>query len=175
LWLLGIAFCFSAMLASAQSTVPVFGPKVSEGELIEALTQPPEIRTRGIKPSGITDTPQKPRSASLLITFDTNSAVLTSQARSTLDTMARALKNDRLSEFQFLIEGHADPRGSPQHNLQLSKERADAVSDYLVTVHGISRERLRTEGKGDRHILNSDNITAPENRRVTFVNSGKAR
>jgi outer membrane protein OmpA-like peptidoglycan-associated protein len=77
-----------------------------------------------------------------------------------------------LSEFRFRVEGHADPRGSHERNLVLSQGRAEAVCEYLVSNHGISRARLVSEGKGDKEPMNRENIAAPENRRVTIVNLG---
>lgn len=42
--------------------------------------------------------PEEKASASLLITFETNSAELTAGAKQQLDVVAAALKNDRLAE-----------------------------------------------------------------------------
>lgn len=154
-------------VVSAQSG-PVLRPEeVNESVLIEALTpEPPEIRLRSLKvePSR----PPKPAAVSLLITFRTNSADLTSQAKESLDVVARALKASELAEFRFDIEGHADPRGGHDLNQRLSEARARAVRQYLVQAHNVSESRLRAVGKGDRELYNLDNLIAPENRRVTI-------
>ena len=61
---------------------------------------------------------------------------------------AEALKRDRLASYRFIVEGHADPRGTSEGNLVLSRERAESVKRYLVDIHGIAPVRLAAEGKG---------------------------
>lgn len=166
------------------------GKDLTEQNLIEALkpgaAPPPaangegeEIKLRSIRvmrdqPSAkvveqAARAPQAAPSASVLITFVTNSSELTARARSSLDVVAQALQSDQLASFKFVIEGHADPRGNSQDNLRLSQARAESVVDYLVTRHGLARSRLSPVGKGDTELLNTQQIDAPENRRVTIV------
>ncbi len=159
---------------------PFFKEKdVSESALIDALTPAeaePTIRTRSIRirpnttaPNPATAPVQAKRSeASLLITFETNSADLTDKARSALDVVARALSSDRLADFEFSVEGHADPRGISEQNLRLSQLRAESVVNYLVSAHNVPRDRLRAIGKGDHELANPSDPAAEENRRVTI-------
>lgn len=140
-----------------------------------------EVRTRGIRvmrdqPSAQAveqvakaAAPVKKPSASVLITFVTDSAELAGHARSSLDVVAKALQSQRLANFKFAIEGHADPRGTPEHNLRLSQARAESVVGYLAAQHRIDRERLRPVGKGDTELFNTQQPDAPENRRVTIT------
>ncbi|MBT9524199.1 MAG: OmpA family protein [Rhizobacter sp.] len=157
----------------AQDTTLLKGNKVTESNLLDALTPAPEpVLTRSLKVSRSTDAvlaPKKKPSASLLITFETNSAELTAAAKQQLDVVAAALKNDRLAEYSFNVEGHADPRGVAEANLVLSQQRAESVRAYLVSSHNIAAERLKAEGKGDTDLLNRKVPAAPENRRVTIV------
>ena len=113
--------------------------------------------------------PAKPPSASVLITFVTDSAELAGQARSSLDVIGKALQSQQLANLKFAIEGHADPRGTSEHNLRLSQARAESVVSYLSTQHRIDRSRLRPVGKGDSELYNAQQPTAPENRRVTIA------
>ena len=69
-----------------------------------------------------------------------------------------------------VVQGHADPRGNPEKNLQLSQHRAESVRDYLVTYKQIPNERLQAIGKGDTELMNRSKPIAPESRRVTIVN-----
>jgi OOP family OmpA-OmpF porin len=175
---LALAACLASAspLALAQTTV-LKGGNVTESNLIDALTPPPEpVVTRSLKISrdGGSVVPPRKASASLLITFETNSAELTTPAKQQLNIVAAALKNDRLSEYTFNVEGHADPRGSSEGNLTLSQLRAESVRDYLVSMHGIAEDRLKAEGKGDRDLLNRLVPTAPENRRVTIVTNASS-
>jgi len=159
--------------AWADETTLLKGDKVTESNLLDALTPPPApVLTRSLKVSRSTDAvlaPQKKASASLLITFETNSSELTAPAKQQLDVVAAALKNDRLAEYSFNVEGHADPRGQADANMVLSQQRAESVRSYLVTTHNIAADRLKAEGKGDTDLLNRKVPSAPENRRVTIV------
>jgi outer membrane protein OmpA-like peptidoglycan-associated protein len=103
----------------------------------------------------------------MLITFVTNSAELTPKAKEMLAVLARALQSDKLAQFKFSIEGHADPRGGEELNLQLSQLRAEAVVKYLSEQQNISESRLVAVGKGQSELMNTRDPSAPENRRVT--------
>ena len=46
------------------------------------------------------------------------------------------------------IVGHTDSSGTDEYNQQLSEKRALSVRDYLWS-HGVSGERMRTEGRGE--------------------------
>jgi len=166
-----------ALLAVAQDstgTTVLKGKNVTEENLLDVLTPPDEVVTRSlrVRPSGAAvpaPAPARKPSASLLITFETNSAELTAAARQQLDVVGAALKNDRLADYNFNVEGHADPRGNPDSNMVLSRQRAESVRAYLVNSHGIGPQRLNAEGKGDLELLNRAVPAAPENRRVTIV------
>jgi OmpA-OmpF porin, OOP family len=149
------------------------GKDVNEANLLEALTPDEEpVLTRSLKvgrDNPVLNKPARRPSASLLITFETNSSEITARAKEQLDVVAAALRNEKLSEFSFNIEGHADPRGQSSTNLTLSQLRADSVRQYLVDTHSISPERLKAQGKGDRELLNPQVPAAAENRRVTIV------
>lgn len=187
--LLGWAAISAAALmplgATAQAPVILKDTEITEKALVEALTPEPvspagtELVRRSIRV--VRDDPAKGAAldqlmrparvpqASILITFETNSATLTPGARAAVDVVARALQAPELATFRFLIEGHADPRGSDELNLRLSQARAASVVSYLVGQHAISRERLDPVGKGDRELMNTSRLDAPENRRVTIV------
>jgi OmpA-OmpF porin, OOP family len=109
----------------------------------------------------------------LLITFETGSWKLTPQSRATLDKVGQALKTDSLAKLDFIVEGHADPRGGDKVNQPLSLARADSVCGYLEQEHQIDPHRLGSVGKGSSELLNTDDVTAPENRRVTIVTNLK--
>jgi OmpA-OmpF porin, OOP family len=159
------------LMGYAQSDV-LKGAQVTEANLIAALTPAPSgITTRSLEVSREhTLTPARRRaSASLLITFDTNSANLTEPAKQQLSVVAAALQNERLSHLSFNVEGHADRRGHSSSNLTLSQRRAQSVRAYLVSRYSIAQERLNALGKGDHEPANFSMIAAPENRRVTIV------
>ena len=111
----------------------------------------------------------RPGKASILVTFVTDSADLTPRAKTALDVLAGAMKSERLAAVRFTIEGHADPRGSDEHNLKLSQARADSVRQYLMSSHALAAERVEAVGKGSTALMNPSDPAAPENRRVTIV------
>lgn len=153
--------------AAAQQVLQ--GQEITESALIDALTPAPApILTRSLNAAPATA--PKPAKAALLITFETNATALTTGAKRELDIVGRALNTSKLAGFNFVIEGHADPRGSAERNRRLSEGRAAAVREYLVQNQSVREDRLKAVGKGDREPLNANNPAAPENRRVVFVN-----
>jgi OmpA-OmpF porin, OOP family len=153
--------------AAAQQVLQ--GQEITESALVEALTPAPApILTRSLNAAPAAA--PKPAKAALLITFETNATALTAGAKRELDIVGRALNTSKLADFNFVIEGHADPRGSAEMNRRLSEGRAAAVREYLVQNQSVREDRLKAVGKGDREPLNANNPAAPENRRVVFVN-----
>ncbi len=161
----GAAGAAGAAAAAGTTAAPASPP--ATGAAAPAANAPAAAGTAGVAApsSPVADRP----SASLLITFHTNSSNLTEPARTQLDVLARAMKADKLKGYAFTLEGHADPRGRPETNLALSQARAESVRDYLVRQHGIAASRLNAIGKGDRELMNKIDPIAPENRRVTIV------
>ena len=163
MWVVRIILLF----VLAVLTVPASGQaKVLKGDQItrEALLADlvPRPMTRSIGSN------TKP-SASIMIMFETNSAELTEDSKKRLGVVGQALNDDQLSKFSFMLEGHADPRGTPDLNQRLSEERAESVRQYLVQSRSVGVARLKSIGKGDREPLNTTNPAAPENRRVTII------
>ncbi|WP_157068055.1 OmpA family protein, partial [Desulfosarcina cetonica] len=101
------------------------------------------------------------------IHFAFDSAVLTPDSFAILDQIVDALNT--YPNLNVLVEGHTDSIGTNAYNLKLSKRRAQAVVDYLVS-KGISPSRLSSEGFGEERPIAS-NKTAEgraHNRRVQF-------
>jgi OOP family OmpA-OmpF porin len=70
-----------------------------------------------------------------------------------------------------VIEGHTDNVGTEEHNLKLSKERAESVVNYLVDTKHIDRSRLTAVGYGWSRPI-ADNSTEEgkrQNRRIDAV------
>lgn len=98
-----------------------------------------------------------------LFAFD--AAELESEALPLLDTLASYL--DRHPELSIEITGHTDDQGSEAYNLKLSRNRAEAVSDYIET-QGIVSTRIKANGVGEEEPLapNEDEESRARNRRV---------
>jgi|SRR5436309_8190174 len=70
------------------------------------------------------------------------------------------------------VEGFADPAGSAQYNLDLSRRRAEAVKSFLVA-QGVAPQQVKTVGYGKTRLVVpgawGDRAGAESNRRVVFV------
>lgn len=70
-----------------------------------------------------------------------------------------------------VIEGHTDNVGTPEHNLDLSRKRAEGVVNYLVENFGIEKSRLTAKGYGQTRPI-ADNATdegKQKNRRIEAI------
>ncbi|MFP6687457.1 MAG: OmpA family protein, partial [Polyangiaceae bacterium] len=85
-----------------------------------------------------------------------------------LKTVAKLLKANRQYE-RVRIQGHADKRGDPTFNQQLSLRRGKAVRKML-TEFGVAAERLVVEGFGDSRPMRAGatEYAWRKNRRVEF-------
>ncbi|WP_292174451.1 OmpA family protein [Mesorhizobium sp.] len=100
----------------------------------------------------------------MMINFALDSAQLDQTARTELDEFAKALKDNRLSSFSFVVEGHTDASGSDRYNQDLSQRRAKSVAAFL-TANGVQATRLEAIGLGKSHPRVADPYD-PVNRRV---------
>jgi len=102
------------------------------------------------------------------VLFATGQSTLLPIARDRLSQVASALKDN--PHGAILVEGHTDSIGSASSNEELSRQRAEAVRQYLVE-QGVPAGRVRAVGLGSSRPI-ADNNT-PEgranNRRVEIV------
>jgi peptidoglycan-associated lipoprotein len=104
------------------------------------------------------------------VTFGFDDASVKEENHAALERFAQ-VANAHYRGANITIEGFADPAGSNAYNLRLSRERADAVRDFLVS-KGIDGTLLRTVGMGETRLVRNaqrDEPGAELNRRVTFV------
>ena len=80
------------------------------------------------------------------IHFDTDKADLKVGASKTLEEVVKLVKTH--PELAVEIQGHTDSTGNDEHNLELSRRRADTVRSYLL-LFGIAGDRLTTTGFGE--------------------------
>lgn len=95
------------------------------------------------------------------ITFATNSYDIQPQFRTTLDKVATTLAEYNRTYVD--VYGHTDSTGSDAINEPLSRNRAEAVSNYLST-HGVAAARIGTQGFGSRQPVASN--ATPEGRQA---------
>ena len=87
-----------------------------------------------------------------------------------LDEVGKALSSEGLSKYRFEIAGHTDSAGSEKLNLKLSKQRANAIKDYLCMKYKILPEKLIARGYGESiPVASNDTIAGrAKNRRVVI-------
>ncbi|WP_217450864.1 TolC family outer membrane protein [Vogesella oryzae] len=102
------------------------------------------------------------------VQFDLDSAKLRPESIPALDQLVTTLNMPELANKTFRVEGHTDTTGGFNHNLDLSKRRAQAVRDYLQS-KGIAASRLSSEGYGSTRLLPNLAPTDPTHRRVVVV------
>ncbi len=104
---------------------------------------------------------------SVAVTFRTNSAVLSPEAKQQLDELAG--KTQGAKAFMIEVAGHTDSTGSEAKNFRLSRARADAVVQYLAVQHKIPLRRFVTPmgyGKAEAVADNTTPSGRQQNRRV---------
>jgi len=96
--------------------------------------------------------------------FDVDSAELTQSDRTALDSYAAKYVAAR-STNPVKVEGWASMEGQASHNATLSKQRAQAVADYL-TSKGIPKDKVSSQGLGPTSKFGKADL--PPNRRATI-------
>lgn len=105
------------------------------------------------------------------ITFDSallfavNRAVLSSESKDQLARLATIL--NKYEDTHILLEGHTDATGTDEYNLDLSRKRAQAVSNEL-SVDAVNPTRFTIMGYGESQpIASNDTVDGrQQNRRV---------
>jgi outer membrane protein OmpA-like peptidoglycan-associated protein len=191
------AIAYTSTNDTTSSDTTVFSGRVpTVEELIKALSPQLVARTKtrsldlsllseedrqqlaqyGEKPeeSGL-DLPAKPAEVNLskasldMIEFEFDSDQIKPEAWPVLLRVSKAMQSAELEGQKFTIEGHTDAKGTEDYNLELSKRRAAAVKQALVSQLKVPASRLYTMGKGESQLLNVAQPDSGENRRVVFV------
>ena len=104
------------------------------------------------------------------VLFATDSTKLSPAATAALKPFINRVKFDATT--LITLTGHSDARGSKNHNMVLSLNRAKIVRDYLID-HGVRPDNVRIVGRGESRA--AINIREPEklveDRRVVIRSS----
>lgn len=97
--------------------------------------------------------------------FDWNEDVLPAEGQTVIGQIATTLA--ACGATGLGVVGYADRSGSDDYNLALSRRRADAVAQALVSA-GVASDSLRIDARGenDPAVATVDGIREPKNRRV---------
>ncbi len=99
------------------------------------------------------------------ILFDVNKATLKPASQQNLAELAGIL--NKYSDTIIVLEGHTDATGSDEHNLELSRLRAQSVSNFLASQQ-VAPSRFTIMGYGEANPAASNDTDAGRqaNRRV---------
>ncbi|KDC48921.1 OmpA family protein [Pseudoalteromonas fuliginea] len=99
------------------------------------------------------------------ITFATDQSYISSGFNDTLNAIAKVM--NKYEKTYLSVEGHTDSTGKDSYNMNLSRERAQSVKDYLVNQQ-IMAARVSTKGYGETRPIatNKSANGRAQNRRV---------
>ncbi len=109
------------------------------------------------------------------VLFDYDKATLKSAAEEALKKVSVVLS--QFPESVVIVEGYTDAKGKKSVNMELSRERATVVKDWLVKNGGVASANISAKGFGEDNPVapnaNSDGSDDPigraKNRRVTII------
>jgi OOP family OmpA-OmpF porin len=116
-----------------------------------AATQQPVEQQKPEPPAPV----EKPDYNFSNIQFEFNSGILKTDSYPILDKAVSEMKKD--PNVKFILKGYASAEGTAQHNLALSKDRANSVKAYLIN-SGVNDGNLTAEGYGESNPV-ADNTT----------------
>lgn len=109
------------------------------------------------------------------VLFDYDKAALKPEAEQALKKVGVVLS--QFPESKVTVEGYTDAKGSKSVNMQLSRDRAQSVKDWLVKNGGVMAANISTKGFGEQYPVaantNKDGSDNPLgralNRRVSII------
>ncbi|TKJ42376.1 peptidoglycan-associated lipoprotein [candidate division LCP-89 bacterium B3_LCP] len=111
---------------------------------------------------------QAAKSSLQVIFFDFDRYNLRSDARTAADFDAGVLS--KYGDWQVLIEGHCDERGTDEYNLALGERRANTVKDFFIN-YGLDAPRFTTVSYGEERpaTMGHGEDAWSQNRRAVLV------
>ena len=104
------------------------------------------------------------------VLFDTDKATIKPSAAEALKQISASITK-RYAGKDVRVLGFADSRGDKSYNRDLSKQRAEAVKNYLVATNKLPADHVSTEAFGEEEPVASNATPAgrKENRRVEIA------
>jgi OOP family OmpA-OmpF porin len=135
--------CKTKKLVAKPAPAPVEKPKPPVEEKKPAPEPEPE------KPEPI----EKPNFNLDNIQFEFNSFVLKTSSFPILDKAVMEMKKS--PDTKFVLNGYSSAEGTPDHNMSLSIDRANAVKSYFVNA-GLKGENFTIVGHGDKDPISAN-------------------
>ncbi len=132
----------------------------------------PEVNLSGVTVRG--DADYQVYGVDEQVLFDTDKATIKPSAAEALKQITASITK-RYAGKDVRVLGFADARGDKSYNRDLSKQRAEAVKNYLITTDKLPADHLSTEAFGEEQPVASNATAAgrKENRRVEIAVSLK--
>lgn len=122
--------------------VPANPEAAHDADLRRLAENPEQLSTEDMETSLMRDGRVAVRD--ILFGFDSDDIV--SESEAALSTIGSLMEEK--SDLKLLVVGHTDSVGDFQYNLQLSMERATAVTEWMQDEYDISASRLQAAGAG---------------------------
>ena len=112
--------------------------------------------------------PAAPMTRNYAVFFDTGQAALSAESRATIAQAASTFK--ATGAHAVAVSGHTDTTGTAQYNLQLSQQRAAAVSNELLR-NGVPQTAIAALGYGEENlpVPTAQNVAEQRNRTVDIA------
>ena len=147
----------------------------------KAMVRTDEPKLDDVKPVAATEEPNLRVGAEYkeipelqTVYFDLDQSSLRSDARDVIQKNYEAIKTH--SDWEALVEGHADERGTTEYNLGLGQKRAASVRQYYMSL-GLSGKRAATISYGKENPAcseHSEDCWSKNRRGVTKVRTVQA-
>ena len=187
LGIFGVALVAGVGMAAVPQDAAAADKIVSEEEFSALFApEPAEPDKDAVKHRGLAKVPRpgfdsKKREATTNILFETGSVLLKSpESFQQLDIAGRSFKKamevGKADKWVIEVAGHTDNVGNPESNVKLSKERAEAIRQYLLQTYGLPSTAVVAHGYGDTQPIASNGTPDGRevNRRVVFKVTQKA-
>jgi peptidoglycan-associated lipoprotein len=174
-----IPACRSSRKAAPQptSTVTETVPDVAPTATQEAVVEPPKDFVREDPGPTVEELPRDVDALNRYVQerghirdafFGYDESSLSADAQAALTSSANWLRAN--PQYNLLIEGHTDERGTEQYNLALGDRRANTAREFLSAL-GIDGSRLRTVSYGEERPFaqGSNESSWSQNRRAHLV------
>lgn len=110
------------------------------------------------------------------VLFASNSAEIEFKEEEKLQASLNEIKTilqrfDQIRGVQLFIAGHTDTVGSPSHNANLSRRRAQSIGNWFVQSGVPIPVYFEGFGEGSPKVKTGDEVDEPKNRRVDYIMS----
>lgn len=160
----------------SESLVQEFQPQPPPApQRVAAPTTPVVMEPKVAEPRPLAQEPSAKKSKEVeklknaIATFDSAKYLINSSDKRYLQNLSQTLKNNKNLYSKIVIHGYADASGTSELNRKLSRQRAQAVADYLEKNAKFAKNQIEIVAEGAP--VNT-NTVKPEDRKVEIELQG---